>query len=213
MFWNSGKKDPQTYPGYPQLPPPLRVGAIVSLEQGEILRYDGLGLTLPLPQGDMVVEAVSGMELFGLRVSRAYVKTGGRQALFQFQQDKAGTLLDVNCFQVFEEIFPGSEADWGLWLGEGGLIGGADLNAPNGRSYSRDWGQGAYAAPVEAVERIFTDPAQAPIEVPHKMMLYSRELSPDAQEYMLLSVDEEPGQVLVRCLSGVVMSPQALKIF
>ena len=46
----------------------------------------------------------------------------------------------------------------------------------------------------------------------HKMMLYSREIA-DTQEFMLLSADEEPGQALVRCLTGVVMTPQALKIF
>lgn len=212
MFWKSDKKEQQFYPGYPKLPEPLRIGAILSIEPGEYLRYEGLGLTLPLPEGEMVVEAVSGMELFGLTVSRAYVKANGRQALFQFQQDKAGTLLDVNCFQVYQEIFPGSEADWELWLGEDGLIGGPDLNAPNGQTYSRDWGDGHHANPIEALERVFPDATKAPLDVSHKLMLYSREIG-EAQEYMLVSADEEPGQALVRCLAGVVMSPQALKIF
>ncbi len=210
MFWNS--KESKTYPGFPKLPGTLRVGAILALEPGEALRYEGLGLTLPLPAGEMVVEAVSGMELFDLTVCRAYVKTGERQALFQFQMDKAGTLLDVNCFQVYQEIFPASEADWETWLGDGGLIGGADLNAPNGARYTRDWGDGAYAQPVEAQEKVFTDPGQAPIVVNHRMMLYSREIG-EAQEFMLVSADDEPGQSLVRCLSGVVMTPQALKMY
>jgi hypothetical protein len=211
MFWKSSSQ-PKTYPGFPKLPEPLRIGAILAVEEGEALRYEGLNLTLPLPKGEMVVEAVSGMELFGLTVSRAYVKTGDRQALFQFHQQKDGTLIDVNCFQVYQEIYPASEADWEMWLGEGGLIGGKDLNAPNGAVYRRDWGDGDYAEPVEAEERIFTAPDAAPIVVNHKMMLYSRELA-DAQEYMLVSADEEPGQALVRCLAGVVMTPQALKMY
>ncbi|WP_243357812.1 DUF2491 family protein [Fundidesulfovibrio terrae] len=212
MFWKSSKET-TTYPGFPKLPGTLRIGAILAVEPGEALRYEGLNLTLPLPPGEMVVEAVSGMELFGLTVSRAYVKTDERQFLFQFQQQKDGTLLDVNCFQVYQEIYPASESDWETWLGEGGLIGGKDLNAPNGATYSRDWGDGAYSEPVEAEERIFTAPDAAPIVVNHKMMLYSRELGGDAQEYMLVSADEEPGQALVRCLAGVVMTPQALKIY
>ena len=209
MFWKTSK---ESYPGFPKLPLPLRIGAILAIETGEALRYEGLGLTLALPTGEMVVEAVSGMELFGLTVSRAYVKTNDRQALFQFHQQKDGTLIDVNCFQVFQEIYPATPEDWNTWLGEGGLIGGQDLNSPGGATYTRDWGEGQYAEPVEAVEPIFTAVDSAPITVNHKMMLYSREIG-DAQEYMLVSADEEPGQALVRCLAGVAMSPQAVKIY
>lgn len=211
MFWNSSK-EPKTYPGFPHLPEPLRIGAILAIEPGEALRYEGLDLTLPLPAGEIVVEAVSGMELFGLKVSRAYVKTGDRQAMFQFQQQKDGTLIDVNCFQVYQEIYPGTPEDWDTWLGEGGLIGGQDLNSPTGATFKREWGDGQYAVPVEAEESIFTAADQAPIVVNHKMMLYARDIG-DAQEYMLVSADEEPGQALIRCLAGVVMTPPALKIY
>lgn len=211
MFWKTSK-DKKNYPGFPTLPDTLRIGAIVSIEPGESLRYEGLDLALPLPQGEMVVEAVSGMELFGLTIIRAYVKTGERQALFQFQQQKDGTVIDVNCLQVLQEIYPGTESDWAQWLGEGGLIGGADLTSPQGATYGREWGDGNYAPPFDAQEKIFTAPDTAPIVVNHKMMLYSREVA-DTQEFMLLSADEEPGQALVRCLTGVVMTPQALKIF
>lgn len=211
MFWKKDKPK-QAHPGFPDLPEPLRLGAILALEPGEALRYEGLDLALPLPRGEMVVEAVSSMELFGLKVSRAYVKTGDRQALFQFHQQKDGTLLDVNCFQVYQEIFPASEADWDAWLGENGLIGGPDLTTPSGVTYARDWGDGARAEPVEALERVFTAQDAAPIEVRHQMMLYRREIGED-QEFMLVSADEEPGQALIRCLAGVVMTPQALKIY
>ena len=211
MFWKKDKPA-QAVPGFPTLPEPLRLGAILALEPGEALRYEGLELALPLPTGEMVVEAVSSMELFGLTVSRAYVKTQERQALFQFHQQKDGTLLDVNCFQVYQEIFPASEADWDAWLGENGLIGGPDLTSPGGIAYTRDWGDGARATPVEAVERVFVSAEAQPIEVRHQMMLYSREIGED-REFMLVSADEEPGQALVRCLAGVVMTPQALKIY
>jgi hypothetical protein len=211
MFWNKDKQ-PRHAPGYPTLPPPLRIGAILVIEPGEILRYEGLSLALPLPTGEIVVEAVSGMELFGLDVSRAYAKSGDRQILFQFNAQKDGTLLDVNCFQVYQEIYPATEADWRIWLDEGGLIGGQDLNSPGGAAYTRDWGEGSYAAPVEAEERVFTAPDAEPFVVNHKMSLYSRELG-EASEYMLVSADEEPGQTLVRCLAGVVMTAQALKIY
>ena len=211
MFWKTKKED-SYHALYPKLPDQLRVGAILAVEPGEALRYEGLGLSLPLPSGEIVVEAVSGMELFGLIVSRAYVKAGERQALFQFNQQKDGTILDVNCLQVQQEIYPSTPQDWATWLGEGGLVGGADLTSPDGARYTRDWGDGPYAEPVEATERVFVDPTKDPIIVEHKMMLYSRELG-DTREYLLLSADDEPGQALVRILSGVVMSPQALKIY
>ena len=146
MFWKTSK-DKKNYPGFPDLPDTLRIGAIVSIEPGEALRYEGLDLALPLPQGEMVVEAVSGMELFGLTIVRAYVKTGERQALFQFQQQKDGTVIDVNCLQVLQEIYPGTESDWAQWLGEGGLIGGADLTSPQGATYTRDWATGTTPPP------------------------------------------------------------------
>lgn len=209
MFWKTEKKN---YPGYPQLPGTLRVGAILTIEPGETLRYDGLDLALPLPTGEMVAEAVSCFELFNMTISRAYVKTGERQAMFQFHQDKTGALTDVNCFQVLQEIFPAGENDWDAWLGEGGLVGGADLTSPSGKVYARDWGDGAYAAPVEVAEKVFTAADQPPLDVSHKMMLYSREIG-EAQEFLLVSADEEPGQALVRILAGVVMSPQALKVY
>lgn len=211
MFWKSKKED-SYHPLYPKLPDTLRIGAILAVEPGEALRYEGLGLTLPLPSGEIVVEAVSGMELFGLTISRAYVKYGERQAVYQFQQQKDGALLDVNCLQVLQEVFPGTPDDWDTWLGEGGLIGGQDITSPDGVRYTRDWGDGTYAEPVEAQERIFVDPTKEPIVVEHKMMLYSRELG-DSREYLLVSADDEPGQALVRILTGVVMTPQALKIY
>lgn len=211
MFWKS-KKEESFHPQYPKLPDTLRIGAILAVEPGEALRYEGLGLTLPLPSGEIVVEAVSGMELFGLVISRAYVKAGERQAVFQFQQQKDGQILDVNCLQVLQEIYPATPDDWGVWLGEGGLIGGADITSPDGARYTRDWGDGAYSEPVEAQERIFVDPTKEPILVEHKMMLYSRELG-DTREFLLVSADDEPGQALVRILCGVVMTPQALKIY
>ena len=212
MFWHKDKSA-EYYPGYPKLPEPLRIGAIVAIEPGEALRYEGVSLALPIPAGDLVVEAVSGMELFGLNIYRAYVKKEDHQIVFQFNQKKDGALLDVNCFQVFQEIYPAAEKDWDTWLGQGGLIGGADLNAPNGAAYTREWGDGQYSAPPKASENIFTAADKPPVVVKHAMMLYSRDLTADLQEFMLLSADEEPGQSLVRCLAGVVMSPQTVKIY
>jgi len=207
------KSEPSVYPGYPKLPGTLRPGAIVGIQPGEILRYDGLDLTVVLPKEELVMEAVSSMDIFGMRIARAYAKVGDVQVLFQFNQDKNGNVEDINCFQILQEIFPATQGDWETWLGDTGLIGGADLNAPNGKAYTRDWGDGAHAEPVEAEEKIFLDPTQPPITVKHRMMLYSRPLGGDDREFMLLSADEENGQALVRALAGVVMNPVALNVY
>ena len=211
MFFGK-KSQPDVYPGYPKLPGTLRPGAIVGIQPGEILRYDGLDLSVPLPKEELVIEAVSSMEIFDMHIARAYTKVGDVQVLFQFNQDKNGVVLDVNCFQIFQEIYPASVTDWETWLGDNGLIGDSDLNAPNGKSYTRDWGDGAHADPVEATEKIFLDATQAPILVKHQMMLYSRPLEGE-REFVLLSADEENGQALVRALAGVVMTPAALNVY
>ncbi|GAB6037274.1 hypothetical protein JCM15519_18330 [Fundidesulfovibrio butyratiphilus] len=210
MFWKTSEK--KTYPGYPDLPGSLRPGALLAIEEAEILRYSGQDITMPLPEGDLVVEAVSSMDLFDLKIARAYAKTGDTQVMFQFNSQADGTLLDVNCFQIYQEIFPESEADWETWIGQGGLIGGRDLSAPNGKTYQRDWGDADWAEPVEAEEKLFVDPGQPPHIVRHKMMLYSRDLE-DAREFALVSADEENGQALVRALIGVVMNSMALKVY
>lgn len=211
MFFGK-KSEPAAYPGYPKLPGTLRPGAIVGIQPGEILRYDGLDLSAPLPTEELVIEAVSSMDIFGMHIARAYTKVKDTQVLFQFNQDKNGEVLDINCFQIFQEIFPATESDWETWLGDAGLIGGADLNAPNGKAYTRDWGDGPHAEPVEAEEKIFVDPSQPPITVKHQMMLYARPLGDD-REFVLISADEENGQALVRALVGVVMNPAALNVY
>lgn len=211
MFWNS--KDKQNYPGYPdKLPGTLRPGAILSIEEGELLRYEGLDLVKPLPRGELVVDAVSSTDLLGLRVARAYVRQGEAKIVFQFNQNTEGVLLDVNCFTLLQEVFPGSVEDWETWIGENGLIGGPDLTSPDAKTYARDWGDGTHANPVEAEEKIFPDPSRPPFLSGHKMMLYARDLA-DAREYLLVSADEEPEQALVRIWAGVVLSPQTVTVY
>lgn len=210
MFWNSHEKD--AYPGYPLLPPPLRCGAILTVEPGEILRFADLDLAVALPGGELITDAVSSLEALGLRIARAYAREGDEDVMFQFNQQADGTILDINFFRLIQPIYPQSPEDWDIWLGDNGLIGGPDVNAPNGRAYTRDWGDGLHAQPVEVTENVFNNKTAPPIAVKHKMMLYSRELAQD-REYLLLSADEENGQALVRAWAGVSINAQALKVY
>ena len=118
--------------------------------------------------------ALSSMEVFGLRIVRAYATAGETSLLYQFNLDAKGTLLDCNVFSLLETVYPATADDWGVWLDPGGLIGGSDLNAPNGQHYLRQWGEGDYSPPVTASEPLYADPAKPPRIIEHRMMLYAR---------------------------------------
>ena len=211
MFFNK-KAAPVHNPAYPDFPFDLRIGAILAVDTAEALRFEGLGLSFAVPQGELLVEALSSMSLFGLRLIRAYARKDADLFMFQFNVDQTGALVDISVFTLLQEIRPASADDWGLWLDPGGLIGGNDLNAPNGMRYLRQWGDGAYTPPVEAEEPVFADPAAPPRAVFHRMMLYAREAGSE-NETMLLSADAESDAALVRAWVGVDMTPYGVKIY
>ncbi len=211
MFFSKRPKA-DNHPAYPNFPLELRIGAILAVDVAEALRFEGLGLTIAPPQGELLVEALSSTSLFGLTLVRAYAKQGEATYLFQFNQDGAGALLDVSFFSLLQEIRPVTAADWGLWLDAGGLIGGKDLNAPNGQTYLRQWGDGDYAPPVEAEELLFTDPKAPPRCLAHQMHLYTREVG-DENENMLVSADTEPEAALVRAWIGLDLAPYGVKVY
>lgn len=211
MFFSKRAKA-DNHPAYPNFPLELRIGAILAVDMAEALRFEGLRLTISPPQGELLVEALSSTSLFGLTLVRAYAKQGEDAYLFQFNQDGAGALLDVSFFRLLQEIRPATAADWGLWLDAGGLIGGKDLNAPNGQTYLRQWGDGDYAPPVEAEELLFTDPKAPPRCLAHQMHLYTREVG-DENENMLVSADTEPEAALVRAWIGLDLTPYGVKVY
>ncbi|MHC1712509.1 MAG: DUF2491 family protein [Solidesulfovibrio sp.] len=211
MFF-SKRQETANDPAYPQFPFDLRIGAILAVDVAETLRFEGLDLSWTLPQGELLVEALSAMPLFGMTIIRAYARHEEDALLFQFNTDKAGSLVDIGLFRLLQEIRPTTPEDWGLWLDQGGLIGGRDLNAPNGMSYLRQWGDGDYAPPVEAQESIFTDPKTPARCVFHQMMLYARQVG-EENENMLLCADKESDAALVRAWIGVDMTPYGVKIY
>jgi len=211
MFF-SKRSEPDNHPAYPHFSLDLRIGAILAVDVAEALRFEGLGLTIAPPQGELLVEALSSTALFGLTLVRAYAKQGEDAYLFQFNQDGAGALLDVSFFRLLQEIRPATAADWGLWLNAGGLIGGKDLNAPNGQTYLRQWGDGDYAPPVAVEELIFADPKAPPRLVAHQMHLYAREVG-EENENMLVSADTEPEAALVRAWIGLDLTPYGVKVY
>lgn len=211
MFFDK-KPDAGFDPGYPELPLNLRVGAILAVEEAEVLRFTGLNLSWRLPEGEMLATAVSSMELFGLRLVRAYARSGDQDLLFQFNFDATGALLDINLFGLLEEIRPATADDWGVWLDPGGLIGGADLNAPNGQHYLRQWGEGNYVEPVSVSERIYTDPKQPPRVVDHRLALYTRAVG-EEDENVLLSADTDLDESVVRAWIGLNLSPVGVRVY
>lgn len=199
-------------PGYPNFPLELRIGAILSLDEAELLRFTGLPLSWQPPHGEVLVDALSSLDLFDLRLVRAYARSGEQELLFQFNLDASGALLDISLFGLLEEIRPATADDWGLWLDPGGLIGGADLNAPNGQHYQRQWGEGDYAAPVTATERVYVDPKAPPRVVEHRMTLYARSVG-EENENILLTADTDAEESLVRAWIGLDLSPVGVKIY
>jgi len=211
MFFEK-KPDPGVAPNAPTFPLDLRIGAILAVDEAEILRFEGLPLSWRPPAGEVLAEALSSMELFDLRLVRAYARSGDTQLLFQFNLDRTGALLDINCFGLLQEIRPATADDWGLWLDPGGLIGGADLDAPNGQHYLRQWGDGDYAPPVAVEERIYADLQAPPRVVGHRMTLYSREVG-EENENILLSADSDSESSLVRAWVGLDLTPIGVKIY
>jgi hypothetical protein len=211
MFF-AKKSDPGRDPAYPRFPLNLRIGAILAVDEAEILRFAGLDLGWLPPRDEVLVEGLSSMDLFGLRVVRAYARQGDARLLYQFNLDGSGALLDCNAFCLLEEIRPATADDWGVWLDPGGLIGGGDLDAPNGRHYLRQWGDGDVAPPVAAEERVYTDAAAPPRIVSHRLMLYAREVG-EENENMLLSADTDSDASLVRAWIGLDLSSVGVRIY
>jgi len=211
MFF-SKRSDAAHDPSYPKFPLDLRIGAILAIDAGEVLRFTGLDIAWTPPQDELLVEALSSMQLFGMTLVRAYAQHKGTPLLFQFNIDGKGALVDINLFSLLQDIRPATAEEWAVWLDQGGLIGGCDLNAPNGRRYTRQWGEGDAVSPIEATELLFTDAQSPPRSVSHQMMLYAREVG-EENENMLLSADREPDQALVRAWIGVDMSPYGVKIY
>lgn len=211
MFFDK-KPNADFDPGYPELPLNLRVGAILAVDDAEMLRFSGLEMSWLPPEGEMLATAISSMELFGLRLVRAYARSGDQELLFQFNFDASGALLDINLFGLLEEIRPATADDWGIWLDAGGLIGGGDLNAPNGQHYLRQWGDGDYVEPISISERIYTDPKQPPRAVEHRMALYARAVG-EEDENILLSADTDLEDSLVRAWVGLNLSPVGVKVY
>jgi len=211
MFWDKLKGDGKD-PDYPKLPLDLRLGAIINVDPTQALLFGDAGLTLPLPGEDLVADAVSASAVFGLTIARAYARSGEATYMVQFNCGRDLAVNDATLFYLAEETYPQSEGDWNTWLGERGLIGGPDLNAPNGKTYRRDWGDGDQAEPVVLTEKIYVDPKASPRAVEHKMMLYSREAG-DFREYCLLSADAAPDSALVRAWIGVDIPLPSLKVY
>jgi len=211
MFWDKLSGDGKD-PDYPKLPLDLRLGAIISVDPAQALLFAGADLTVPLPAEDLVADAVSASPVFGLTIARAYARLGEATYMVQFNCAADLTVNDATLFHLSQEIFPASEDAWEAWLGERGLIGGPDLNAPNGKTYQRDWGDGGQADPVLVTENIYVDPKASPRVVTHKMMLYSREAG-DEREYCLLSADAAPDAALVRAWIGVDIPLPSLKVY
>lgn len=211
MFFDK-KSDRDVDPNYPHFPLNLRIGAILAVDEAERLRFAGLPLAWTLPEGEMLIEGLSSMELFGLRIVRAYARSGETRLLFQFNFDKDGNHLDSNCFGLLEEIRPATEDDWGAWLDDGGLLGGPDINAPNGQTYKRQWGDGDFAAPVAAEEDIYSDPTAPPHRESHRLALYAREVG-DENENLLLSADSDADDAVIRAWIGFDLTSVGLTIY
>jgi hypothetical protein len=211
MFFDK-KPDSGFDPGYPRFPLDLRVGAILAVDEAEILRFEGLDLSWRPPRGEVLATALSSMDLFGLRLVRVYAQNGDAPLLFQFNLDASGNLLDISLFGLLEEIRPATADDWGVWLDPGGLIGGVDLNAPNGQHYQRQWGEGDYVAPVAVTERLYTDPKALPRVVDHRMALYARQVG-EENESVLLSADTDTDESLVRAWIGLDLTPVGVRIY
>ncbi len=214
-----------TYPGYPVQVlegTRLRIGATLELDQTPfIINEDKLRLTFPGSKHS--VWAIASLNISGLEkpVVRVYLKPyspdlGGEEAFLQLiRQDDGG--LETLLFVTSARIHPPNADEWAAWLDEeNGIIGSYYLTPPDGPAYVREWlaENQERTQPVPAWESIYTVNAEtAPSQSrSHQMMLYSRDLGLDFDEYILVSAVRENQSAFVDIHTGIPVDLSGMTI-
>ncbi len=197
----------------PKGPLGLSLGRAMALEEAPFILIGG-AIDIPHPGGQCTVIGHGVLTVGGVTAHRYYLAgPGGALAgMLQIAPDQ-----ECRYFRPFDEVYPGSEAEWAFWLDNAdGYIGYPSFDA-KGTIYQRVWSPGpTRIAPLwfeETVDRV--DGGRGKVE--HTAMLYARQVAcpgGNTWEYLLLSaVQAADGTAWIDLMLGIDLLPTAVSAF
>lgn len=203
------------------LPAPLglRIGASVEFDLLPV-RMNAAAFRFALPREDdpMIVTAQGRFELGeGMIVHRFY---SDRSTMLQLLcRDLAGPddlVEEITLYVPLESAYPENREQIHRWIGPHGRIGQPAFQLADGTRYRRVWfdDEPGQATPVRYTEDVYDEPdaTSRPRRVVQDAMLYSREIAPGRNEYLLPAYENADGETSVTLMVGIDLDRSALKV-
>lgn len=205
------------FTGETYTPSRFRVGMTLAVDPAPFLLAAG-PTKVAAPAADagglVPVEAVGTLSAGAAELTRLYLP--GKVGFFQLHLDAAGSPDECRYFAVIDEVDPADEDEWGFWLDDSeGMIGWAQFETKDGRTYDRVWSPGLRRArPIAFDESVRTAAGTAPRS--ERTMLYGAPTgaAPPAPptEYILVSAVDADGRAWVRIAAGIDVNPASLSL-
>jgi hypothetical protein len=168
---------------------------LLEMNYGNSLK--GFNMVQPFTKG--TITAIGRMDIGGgLSLYRAYMSSDDSNdvnQVIQFEMIEDSENFTSYIYTKGETVYPQNDDEWDFWLNDdNGAIGNDTITAPNGAVYYRvlQATNNGHVHPVETDEIISTDIYDGNTStVKHTMMIYSRILSNDIVEYLMVSAAQE----------------------
>jgi Protein of unknown function (DUF2491) len=218
-FWRRRLSQPATAAAAPGLTGSavtrFRVGMTMPVDPSPFLLAAGLTKMQPPEGSGMIsVEVVGLLREGSVLLHRLYLPGG--KAFFQLHLGADGHPDECRYFSRLDEVTPGDNQEWGLWLDQAeGMIGWPSFQTKDGKIYGRVWAPGNSRVPPRQMEETLqyvdhTEQRQL------QMMLYGGPTggTPPAPEteYILVSAIEATGQAWVEIDAGIDINPAGLTL-
>ena len=141
------------------LPLRVKLGGLIELDEPVLLSYHGL-MQFEFPRFPASVETIGKIDLGDdVFAYRCYLEK--TEAFLQIVTEN-DEIAECRLYVLDREIYPGSDADWDLWIDpETGIVGSPEVlhGEPEELPYTREWVDGEHQAdPVHIRERFLKDP-------------------------------------------------------
>ncbi len=183
------------------LPLGVKLDSLLDVDEPALLAHHGL-VHIAFPLFPAAVGTIGKIDLGeGVFAYRCYLEKS--EAFIQIVTEDAA-VAECRLFVLDKEVYPGSDADWDLWIDpESGIVGAPDVlhGEPEEVLYTREWADGEYQAePVHIRERFLKDPFGEDVIVEEQQaMSYFRVTAGNPEdpgdsdrmdEYLLISVGD-----------------------
>jgi hypothetical protein len=178
------------------LPLGICILARVNLDLTQYYLAEGkLAMPTPSVKGTIVeigtIKHRDGLTDYLARISPDDAVEGGNMTLLLIETQNEA-VLSTKLFTQKAEIYPVNEEDWAIWLK---ILGGENLESPDGIVYERLWGDGdENVEPMKASENVLADRYGENVQTNSLLqMMFARQVFDDAgnkltDEYALVSV-------------------------